>query len=46
MFQIFGDEPRLGGGGQALVQKRGQGLDGGLTKLGDPVPPGKNPVSD
>ena len=45
MYQIFWDEPRLGGG-QALVQKRGQVPDGGIDKIfarwGDsPVPPGK-----
>ena len=41
-FQIFGDEPRLGGG-EALVQKWGQVSAGeGLTKFSpDGVPPPK-----
>ena len=38
-----------GGGGQALVQKRGQVSDGGIGKIfagwGTPSPPGKNPAT-
>ena len=49
MYLNFRGGASAGGGGeQALVQKRGQALDGGLTKIlpdgGPPVPPWKNPV--
>ena len=47
-FSNFQGRTSAGGGGQALVQKRGQVLDGGIGKnfarWGEPpVPPGKKP---